>query len=60
MKEDSLEELRTQGYSILINKFEPFLRKFLSNKIIPLYIFDGGTVIEKENTNIMRYQKKII
>ncbi len=33
---------------------------YLKNKIIPIYIFDGGTLQEKENTNLLRYQKKII
>jgi hypothetical protein len=45
--------------NMLIGFFNQVL-KFLSNKIIPLYIFDGGTIPEKENTNFMRYNKKII
>jgi len=44
--------------NMLIGFFNQIL-KFLSNKIIPIYIFDGGTIPEKENTNIQRYQKKI-
>lgn len=50
----------THSYDNMLIGFFNQILKFLSNKIIPLYIFDGGTVIEKENTNIMRYQKKII
>ncbi len=45
--------------NMLIGFFNQVL-KFLSNKIIPLYIFDGGTFQEKENTNYIRYQKKMI
>ena len=45
--------------NMLIGFFNQVL-KFLSNKIIPLYIFDGGTFQEKENTNYVRYQKKMI
>jgi 5'-3' exonuclease len=45
--------------NMLIGFFNQVL-KFLSNGIIPLYIFDGGTIPEKENTNMLRYQKKII
>ena len=45
--------------NMLIGFFNQIL-KFKSNKIIPLYIFDGGTFQEKENTNFIRYQKKII
>lgn len=44
--------------NMLIGFFNQVL-KFLSNKIIPLYIFDGGTIQEKENTNLNRYQRKI-
>lgn len=45
--------------NMLIGFFNQIL-KFLSNKIIPLYIFDGGTLSEKENTNMIRYKKKIM
>jgi hypothetical protein len=45
--------------NMLIGFFNQIL-KFISNKIIPLYIFDGGTIPEKENTNILRNHKKII
>jgi hypothetical protein len=44
--------------NMLIGFFNQIL-KFISNKIIPIYIFDGGTLQEKENTNLHRYQKKI-
>lgn len=50
----------THSYDNMLIGFFNQIIKFLSNKIIPLYIFDGGTLPEKENTNIMRYQKKII
>lgn len=45
--------------NMLIGFFNQIL-KFLSNKIIPLYIFDGGTFQEKEGTNYIRYQKKMM
>ena len=44
--------------NMLIGFFNQIL-KFLSNKIIPLYIFDGGTLQEKEHTNLIRHQRKI-
>ena len=44
---------------MLIGFFNQIL-KFLSNKIIPFYIFDGGTIQEKEQTNMIRLQKKNI
>lgn len=50
----------THSYDNMLIGFFNQILKFLSNKIIPIYIFDGGTLQEKENTNIMRYQKKII
>lgn len=50
----------THSYDNMLIGFFNQILKFLSNKIIPIYIFDGGTLPEKENTNIMRYQKKII
>ena len=45
--------------NMLIGFFNQILQ-FLSNKIIPLYIFDGGTIDEKNNTNILRNYKKTI
>lgn len=50
----------THSYDNMLIGFFNQILKFLSNKIIPIYIFDGGTLPEKENTNILRYQKKII
>jgi hypothetical protein len=50
----------THSYDNMLIGFFNQILKFLSNKIIPIYIFDGGTLPEKENTNIMRYHKKII
>lgn len=50
----------THSYDNMLIGFFNQIIKFLSNKIIPLYIFDGGTIFEKENTNYMRYQKKMI
>ena len=50
----------THSYDNMLIGFFNQILKFLSNKIIPLYIFDGGTLIEKENTNLIRYHKKII
>jgi hypothetical protein len=50
----------THSYDNMIIGFFNQILKFLSNKIIPIYIFDGGTLQEKENTNFLRYQKKII
>lgn len=50
----------THSYDNMFIGFFNQILKFLSNKIIPLYIFDGGTLPEKENTNIMRNQKKIM
>lgn len=50
----------THSYDNMLIGFFNQILKFLSNKIIPLYIFDGGTLQEKENTNLMRHQKKII
>jgi hypothetical protein len=49
----------THSYDNMLIGFFNQILKFLSNKIIPLYIFDGGTLQEKENTNLFRYQKKI-
>ena len=50
----------THSYDNMLIGFFNQIVKFLSNKIIPLYIFDGGTLLEKENTNIVRYHKKIL
>jgi 5'-3' exonuclease len=50
----------THSYDNMFIGFFNQILKFLSNKIIPIYIFDGGTLPEKENTNIMRNQKKIL
>jgi len=50
----------THSYDNMLIGFFNQILKFLSNKIIPIYIFDGGTLSEKENTNFLRYQKKII
>jgi len=50
----------THSYDNMLIGFFNQILKFLSNKIIPIYIFDGGTIPEKENTNILRYQKKLI
>lgn len=49
----------THSYDNMLIGFFNQILKFLSNKIIPLYIFDGGTLQEKENTNLFRYQKKM-
>lgn len=45
--------------NMLIGFFNQIL-KFLSNGIIPLYIFDGGTIQEKENTNLIRGHRKYL
>lgn len=50
----------THSYDNMLIGFFNQILKFLSNKIIPLYIFDGGTIQEKENTNLIRYHKKIM
>jgi len=42
---------------MLIGFFNQVL-KFLSYGYYPLYIFDGGTMTEKENTNLLRSKKK--
>ena len=47
----------TYSYDNMLIGFLNQILKFLSNKIIPLYIFDGGTLKEKDNTNLLRYQK---
>jgi flap endonuclease-1 len=43
--------------NMLIGFFNQVL-KFLSYGYYPLYIFDGGTMTEKENTNLLRTKKK--
>lgn len=43
--------------NMLIGFFNQIIQ-FLSNSLLPLYIFDGGTIQEKENTNHNRNQKK--
>ena len=50
----------THSYDNMLIGFFNQILKFLSNKIIPLYIFDGGTLQEKENTNSIRYHKKML
>jgi 5'-3' exonuclease len=45
--------------NMLIGFFNQIIQ-FLSNGIIPLYIFDGGTLNEKETTNQNRNNKKQI
>ena len=50
----------THSYDNMLIGFFNQILKFLSNKIIPLYIFDGGTINEKENTNLMRHHKKMV
>ena len=45
--------------NMLIGFFNQIL-KFLSNGLCPLYIFDGGTMMEKEGTNNNRNKKKNI
>lgn len=50
----------THSYDNMLIGFFNQILKFLSNKIIPLYIFDGGTLQEKENTNLIRYQRKVL
>jgi len=43
--------------NMLIGFFNQVI-KFLSYGYYPLYIFDGGTMTEKENTNMLRNKKK--
>ena len=50
----------THSYDNMLIGFFNQILKFLSNKIIPLYIFDGGTLQEKEYTNFVRYQRKVL
>jgi len=45
--------------NMLIGFFNQII-KFLSNGIYPIYIFDGGTLQEKEHTNLQRNYKKNI
>jgi hypothetical protein len=46
------------SYDNMIIGFFNQILNFLSNGIIPLYIFDGGTMQEKEITNSIRNKKK--
>jgi hypothetical protein len=50
----------SHSYDNMIIGFFNQILKFLSNGIIPLYIFDGGTMYEKEYTNYLRNQKNIL
>ena len=50
----------THSYDNMIIGFFNQILNFLSNGFIPLYIFDGGTISEKEKTNNLRYHKKYI
>jgi hypothetical protein len=50
----------THSYNNMLIGFFNQILKFLSNQIIPIYIFDGGTLQEKEFTNALRLKKKII
>lgn len=50
----------TYSYDNMLIGFFNQILNFLSNKIIPLYIFDGGTLSEKINTNYIRHKKKLI
>lgn len=45
--------------NMIIGFFNQIL-KFLSNGLIPFYIFDGGTIREKDSTNNVRHNKKQI
>jgi hypothetical protein len=45
--------------NMLIGFFNQVIQ-FLSNGLVPLYIFDGGTIQEKETTNFNRNHKKQI
>ncbi len=49
----------TYSYGNMLLGFYNQIVKFLSNGIIPFYIFDGGTFDEKEKTNLYRYNKRI-
>jgi hypothetical protein len=48
----------SHSYDNMLIGFYNQIVKFLSNGIYPFYIFDGGTLIEKENTNMLRNHKK--
>jgi len=50
----------SHSYDNMLLGFYNQIIKFLSNGIYPFYIFDGGTLIEKTNTNIQRNNKKNI
>jgi len=49
----------TYSYGNMLLGFYNQIVKFLSNGIIPFYIFDGGTFDEKEKTNMLRHYKRI-
>jgi len=49
----------TYSYGDMLIGFYNQILKFYSNNIIPIYIFDGGVIKEKESTNVNR-NKKII
>jgi hypothetical protein len=50
----------SHSYDNMLIGFYNQIIKFLSNNIFPLYIFDGGIPVEKENTIIIRNAKKNI
>ena len=50
----------SHSYDNMILGFYNQILKFLSNGIYPFYIFDGGTLIEKSNTNFQRNNKKTV
>lgn len=45
------------SYGNMFVGFYNQILKFYSNNIIPIYIFDGGTIKEKETTNLNRHKK---
>ncbi len=50
----------THSYDNMLIGFYNQIINFLSSGIIPFYIFDGGTINEKENTIQLRNLKRII
>lgn len=50
----------SHSYDNMLIGFYNQIIKFLSNGIYPFYIFDGGTLLEKENTIMLRNHKKNI
>lgn len=48
----------SHSYDNMLIGFYNQIINFLSNGIIPFYIFDGGTILEKESTNQTRHLKK--